>query len=131
MSCISISPGLKSSGMKGWIACHRLVFAAGVCAAYIVATGNHALDTSALYFSEKALLWTAAARAAQAALSYQACLAESIQATDTWATDTGGTKRQNIKFSVVMKFFSSCLLGRIHARTCELQSEMLSDFLRM
>lgn len=91
----------------------RLLFAAGICTAFIVAAGQRATDLAAMYFEESAMIWTAVSRAAEAALSEQDCLAESIKAIDTWAADTG----------LIMWQFPACMHAILALSDAEYQLE--------
>lgn len=67
----------------------RLVFAAGVSAAFAVAAGPQASHLASSFISDTSSLWTAAARSTEAAVSNEACLGESIEAMESWSADTG------------------------------------------
>jgi hypothetical protein len=67
----------------------RLVFAAGVCCTFALAAGQHSADSAASFMDDTGGLWACAGSAVEAALLDHGCIAESTQAMDEWATDTG------------------------------------------
>ena len=68
----------------------RLAFAGGAALAYADGVGHAAGEAAAAWLERCAPLWAAVAAAAEAGTRQEACLAEGIQATDSWAAETGG-----------------------------------------